>query len=55
MNHNVIHNAFGLVAFIALTPLITIQILGIIYQIKLNRQASKDTKREVERYIELEV
>ena len=55
LNHDVIYDAFGLVAFIALTPLIAIQILGILYQIKLSKQASKDIKREVERYIELEV
>lgn len=55
LNHSVILDAFGLVSLIALTPLIAIQILGIIYQLKLNKQVSSDTKREVERYIELEV
>ena len=55
LGNSVILDAFGLVSFIALTPLISIQILGISYKIKLNKQASKDTKREVEKYIELEV
>lgn len=55
LGNSVILDAFGLVAFIALTPLIAIQILGLVYNYKLNKQVSKDTKREVERYIELEV
>lgn len=55
LGNSVIMDAFGLVAFIALTPLISIQILGLIYNVKVNRQLAKDTKREVERYIELEV
>lgn len=33
---NVLTDAFGLVAFVALSPLLTIQILGIIYNIKSN-------------------
>ena len=55
LGNSVILDAFGLVAFIALTPLIAIQILGIVYNYKLSKQISKDTKREVEKYIELEV
>ena len=31
---NVLTDAFGLVAFVALSPLLTIQILGIIYKLK---------------------
>ena len=34
---NVLTDAFGLVAFVALSPLITIQLLGIIYKYKLNK------------------
>lgn len=34
---NVLTDAFGLVAFVALSPLITIQTLGIIYKYKTNR------------------
>ena len=31
---NVVTDAFGVVAMVAMTPLITIQILGLIYQIQ---------------------
>lgn len=55
LGNSVILDAFGLVSFIALTPLISIQILGIIYNAKLNKQMAQDTKREIEKYIELEV
>ena len=34
---NVATEGFGVVAFVAMTPLITIQILGVIYKIKLNK------------------
>ena len=34
---NVLTDAFGLVAFVAMSPLITIQVLGIIYKYKTNR------------------
>ena len=34
---NVLTDGFGLVAFVALSPLITIQILGIIYNIRSNK------------------
>ena len=42
---NVVTDAFGVVAMVAMTPLITIQILGLIYQIQeqmKEKQASKD-------------
>lgn len=55
LGNSVILNAFGLVSFIALTPLISIQILGLIYNVKVNKQLAKDTTKETERYIELEV
>ena len=55
VGNSVVLDAFGLVSFIALTPLISIQILGVLYQYKLNKELSKDTKREHEKYIELEV
>lgn len=38
-NGNVLTDAFGLVAFVALSPLITIQVLGIIYNIKSKKQS----------------
>ena len=49
IGNNVVLDAFGLVAFIALTPLISIQVLGIVYKVKLARQLAFDNKREVER------
>lgn len=36
---NVVEDAFGVVAMVAMTPLITIQILGLIYKIKHNKSA----------------
>ena len=36
-NGNVMTDAFGVVALVALTPLIAVQIMGIVYQYKLNR------------------
>jgi hypothetical protein len=32
---NILTDAFGLVAMVAMTPLITIQILGVVYNIKI--------------------
>lgn len=40
---NVLTDAFGLVAFVALSPLLTIQTLGIIYKVKSNSSTSIDT------------
>ena len=54
LGNSIVLDAFGLVAFIALTPLISIQILGIIYNFKINRKTAKDDIVEDERYIELE-
>ena len=34
---NIVTDAFGVVAMVAMTPLIAIQILGLIYKIKLNK------------------
>lgn len=34
---NILTDAFGIVAMVAMTPLITIQILGMVYKIKVNR------------------
>ena len=36
---HIVTDAFGVVAMVAMTPLITIQLLGILYQSKLNRTA----------------
>lgn len=45
LGRNVVTDAFGVVAMVAMTPLITIQILGLIYQIQeqmKEKQAAKD-------------
>lgn len=55
LGNSVILDAFGLVSFIALTPLISIQILGIMYNHKINKQSKKDEVFEEESYVELEV
>ena len=34
---NIITDAFGIVAMVAMTPLITIQVMGLIYKVKENR------------------
>ena len=54
IGNSIVLDAFGLVAFIALTPLISIQILGLIYNYKVNKKDTSDDI-EVEGYIELEV
>ena len=54
LGNSVILDAFGLVSFIALTPLISIQILGLIYNYKIsNKQIEEEF--EFEEYVELEV
>ena len=42
-NGNVLTDAFGLVALVAMSPLLTIQILGIIYKIKSSKQTVNET------------
>ena len=43
---SIVTDAFGVVAMVAMTPLLTIQLLGLVYQWKLNRarlaQAAED-------------
>lgn len=55
VGNSVILDAFGLVSFIALTPLISIQILGIIYKHKLNKQKVAEDQTDNDEYVELEV
>ncbi len=38
---NIVQDAFGVVAMVAMTPLITIQLLGVSYQLKLKREAAQ--------------
>ena len=47
---NILTDAFGLVAMVAMTPLITIQLLGVLYSIKLRRtvQAAEPEGEQIE-------
>lgn len=55
IGNSIVLDAFGLVAFIALTPLISIQILGIIYNYKISKKSTDVYYYDDEKYIELEV
>ena len=46
LNGDILSDAYGLVAFVALAPLVTIQLLGLIYTIKL--KLSKPTIKDTE-------
>lgn len=43
---NILTDAFGMVAMVAMTPLISIQILGVIYRLKLRRAQAEPQERE---------
>lgn len=43
---NVMTDAFGIVALVAMTPLIAIQLMGLIYQIKLRKASDADALAE---------
>lgn len=43
---NVMTDAFGIVALVAMTPLIAIQLMGLIYQIKLRKSTAADALAE---------
>ena len=49
---NIITDAFGIVAMVAMTPLITIQIMGMVFKIKESRLHQKTLEKEA--YILLE-
>ena len=42
---NVITDAFGVVAMVAMTPLLTIQLLGLLYQYKLRRTTQAENAK----------
>lgn len=46
---NIVQDAFGIVAMVAMTPLIAIQVLGVVYQIKSGR--SKEAPEFLPRYL----
>ncbi len=41
---NIVQDAFGVVAMVAMTPLIAIEVLGLIYKLKLRKQSAEDTE-----------
>ena len=41
LDGDILSNAFGVVALVSMTPLITVQLLGIIYQYKLNKSSPR--------------
>ncbi len=45
---NIVTDAFGVVAMVAMTPLITIQLLGAAYQLKLRRAPEEDSAADEE-------
>ena len=51
---DIVTDAFGVVAMVAMTPLITIQILGFVYQLQEKRTAAADTAEETIPVIPLE-
>lgn len=46
-NGNVMLEAFGLITFVAMSPLITIQVLGVIFKIKTKQEIIKNTNEEI--------
>ena len=48
---NIVTDAFGVVALVAMTPLIAIQILGLIYKIKLVRAQQNVVETVVEEVV----
>ena len=50
---NIVTDAFGVVAMVAMTPLITIQILGLVYQLQKNRAAKRQAELAPEQAFEL--
>jgi len=44
---NFMTDAFGVVALVALTPLIAIQIMGVVYQVKLNKAKDAADKENI--------
>ncbi len=57
MGGNIVENAFGIVAMVAMTPLITIQLLGVVFSIREKKQRTEQSAEKApteENLIELE-
>ncbi len=50
---NIVTDAFGVVAMVAMTPLIAIQILGLVYQLKLRRSLAETARPVEEEVVEI--
>ena len=50
---NIITDAFGVVAMVAMTPLITIQVLGLVYQIRARKLEKAETVEETAAFAQL--
>ena len=48
---NVVEDAFGVVAMVAMTPLIAIQVLGLIYKIRSARSVSQESAEEIQELV----
>ena len=51
---NVMSDAFGVVALVALTPLIAVQIMGVMYKVKIKGAEKKDAVRQKDGIVEFE-
>ena len=49
----IVTDAFGVVAMVAMTPLITIQILGLVYEINSRRLEKQETAKAVAEFEQL--
>ena len=50
---NIVKDAFGVVAMVAMTPLITIQILGLVYQISSRHLEKKEARKTAAAFAQL--
>ena len=51
---NILTDAFGVVAMVAMTPLISIQISGLIYKLKLNKAKKLSTSSEEQKIVNID-
>ena len=50
---NIVTDAFGVVAMVAMTPLITIQVLGLVYQIRTKKLGKMEAVGETSSFAQL--
>ena len=54
MGGNILTDAFGVVAMVAMIPLITIQIIGLVYQFKTRHAGESAPAQETDDVLELD-